>query len=62
MSMQTSRRDFLKTSTIAGVGFMVGAGNSVKIARASALQGLAIAGIGVGGKGACDLRRRPQNA
>ena len=55
MSMQTSRRDFLKASTIAGVGFMVGAGNSVKVARADALQGLAIAGIGIGGKGSSDI-------
>ena len=55
MSLQTSRRDFLKASTIAGVGFMVGAGNSVQIARASALQGIALAGIGVGGKGSSDI-------
>ena len=50
MSIKTSRRDFLKVSTIAGAGFMVGAGNTVKLARASALQGVAVAGIGVGGK------------
>ena len=55
MSLQTSRRDFLKASTIAGVGFMVGAGNSVQIARASALQGIALAGIGIGGKGSSDI-------
>ncbi|MGI6402185.1 MAG: Gfo/Idh/MocA family oxidoreductase [Thermoguttaceae bacterium] len=55
MSLQTSRRDFLKTSTIAGVGFMVSAGTAPKLARASALEGLAIAGIGVGGKGSSDI-------
>jgi len=53
--MQTSRRDFLKTATVAGAGFMVSAGATPKIARASALQGLAIAGIGVGGKGSSDI-------
>ena len=58
MSLQTSRRDFLKASTIAGVGFMVGAGNSVQIARASALQGIALAGIGIGGKGSSDIDRK----
>lgn len=55
MSMQTSRRDFLKTSTIAGAGFLVAAGSTAKVSRASALEGLAIAGIGVGGKGASDI-------
>ncbi|MBR0226499.1 MAG: Gfo/Idh/MocA family oxidoreductase [Thermoguttaceae bacterium] len=55
MSMQTTRRDFLKASTVAGVGFMVAAGAAPKVARASALQDLAIAGIGVGGKGASDI-------
>ncbi|MBQ7815318.1 MAG: Gfo/Idh/MocA family oxidoreductase, partial [Thermoguttaceae bacterium] len=57
MSIKTSRRDFLKVSTIAGAGFMVGAGNTVKLARASALQGVAVAGIGVGGKGASDIQQ-----
>ncbi|MCF0233605.1 MAG: Gfo/Idh/MocA family oxidoreductase, partial [Thermoguttaceae bacterium] len=54
--VKTSRRDFLKASTIAGAGFLVASGNSVKIAR-GALQGLAIAGIGVGGKGASDIQQ-----
>ena len=55
MSFQTSRRDFLKTSTIAGAGFLVAAGSTAKVSRASALEGLAIAGIGVGGKGSSDI-------
>ena len=57
MSFQTSRRDFLKTSTIAGAGFLCAAGSTAKVARASALEGLAIAGIGVGGKGSSDIQQ-----
>ena len=49
--MKTTRRDFLKSATVAGAGFMVGAGNAHKIARASALQSIAVASFGVGGKG-----------
>ena len=52
-----SRRDFLKTSTVAGAGFMVAAGNYKKIARASALQSVAVAGVGVGGKGGGDIQQ-----
>ena len=50
MSFQTTRRDFIKKSTIAGAGFLCVAGSTAKVARASA-RSLAIAGIGVGGKG-----------
>ncbi len=57
MSIQTSRRDFIKASTLAGAGFMVAAGSAPKVARASALEGLAVAGIGVGGKGAGDIEQ-----
>ena len=53
--MQANRRDFLKTSAVAGAGFLVGAGNFRKQARASALQSVAVAGIGVGGKGGGDI-------
>ncbi|MDO5581494.1 MAG: Gfo/Idh/MocA family oxidoreductase [Planctomycetia bacterium] len=56
MSKKT-RRDFLKTSAVAGSGFLVCAGNSRKAARASALQSVAVAGIGVGGKGAGDIQQ-----
>ena len=57
MSFQTSRRDFIKTSTVAGAGFLVAAGSTAKIARASALESIAIAGIGVGGKGSSDIQQ-----
>ncbi|MDO5552565.1 MAG: Gfo/Idh/MocA family oxidoreductase [Planctomycetia bacterium] len=53
--VRTTRRSFLKTTAIAGAGFMVAAGNSPKVARASALEGIAVASFGVGGKGASDL-------
>ena len=52
--VKTTRRDFLKTSAVAGAGFLVAAGNTQKIARASALQSVAVADFGVGGKGASD--------
>ena len=55
--MKHSRRDFLKTSTVAGAGFMVAAGNFKKIARASALESVAVAGVGVGGKGGGDIQQ-----
>ena len=51
---KTTRRDFLKTSTIAGAGFLVAAGNTARPARASALEGIAVADFGVGGKGGSD--------
>ncbi len=54
---QTTRRDFIKTGTIAGAGFLVSAGNSYKPARASTLQSVAVAGIGVGGKGGGDIQQ-----
>ncbi len=54
MNFHTSRRSFLKTSTIAGAGFLCAAGSTPKAARASALEGLAFACIGVGGKGSVD--------
>ena len=53
--MQANRRDFLKTSAVASAGFLVGAGNFRKQARASALQSVAVAGVGVGGKGGGDI-------
>jgi len=57
MSFQTTRRDFIKKSTIAGAGFLCVAGSTAKVARASALESLAIAGIGVGGKGSSDIQQ-----
>ncbi len=55
MSSRTTRRDFLKQSTLAGVGFWVG-GTSVSLAqdKKSANERLNIACIGVGGKGSSD--------
>ncbi len=55
MSKRNSRRDFMKISAVTGAGFLVAAGNSHKAVRASALQSVAVASIGVGGKGASDL-------
>ncbi|MDO5581493.1 MAG: Gfo/Idh/MocA family oxidoreductase [Planctomycetia bacterium] len=56
MVKRTSRRNFIKTSTVAGAGFMALAGSTARIARASALQSIAVASVGVGGKGAGDLK------
>jgi predicted dehydrogenase len=53
MKKGTNRRDFLKRTTLAGVGFWV-AGGITLADRRSALQGLNIACIGVGGKGSSD--------
>ena len=53
--MKATRRDFIKTSAVAGAGFLVSSGNFRKQARASALQDVAVAGIGVGGKGGGDI-------
>ena len=53
--MRTSRRDFIKTSAVAGAGFLVASGNFRKQARANALESVAVAGIGVGGKGSGDI-------
>ena len=55
MKKQISRRNFIKASTATGAGFLVTAGNFRKQARASALQDVAVAGIGVGGKGGSDI-------
>ena len=53
--MRTNRRDFIKTSAVASAGFLVSSGNFRKQARASALQDVAVAGVGVGGKGGGDI-------
>jgi predicted dehydrogenase len=56
MSRRTSRRQFLRNTTLAGVGFWV-AGGSTALAKKSrwANERLRIAGIGVGGKGSSDI-------
>ncbi|MBQ2684048.1 MAG: Gfo/Idh/MocA family oxidoreductase [Thermoguttaceae bacterium] len=55
MKTNQSRRTFLKTATVAGAGYMVGFGNQMKRARANALEDVAVAGIGIGGKGGGDI-------
>jgi len=54
MANKATRRDFLKVSTAAAVGFWVSAGNQ-RIARADANSRLGVVGIGVGGKGGSDI-------
>ena len=54
MTKRTSRRRFLKVSAVTSAGFLVSAGSTPRIARASALQSVAVANVGVGGKGASD--------
>jgi predicted dehydrogenase len=54
MSNQTSRRDFLKASAAAGIGYFAVAGLAPSEARA-ANDKVQIAGIGVGGKGHSDI-------
>lgn len=53
--MRINRRDFIKASAVAGAGFLVSSGNMRRQARASALQDVAVAGVGVGGKGGGDI-------
>ncbi|MDO5552432.1 MAG: Gfo/Idh/MocA family oxidoreductase [Planctomycetia bacterium] len=57
MFHRISRRRFVQAGTIAGAGFLVAFGNNKKQARASALQSIAVAGIGVGGKGTGDIEQ-----
>lgn len=49
-----ARRDFLKVSTLTGIGFWVAAGNQPRI-RASVNDQITVAGVGVGGKGWGDI-------
>ncbi|MGL6227114.1 MAG: Gfo/Idh/MocA family protein [Thermoguttaceae bacterium] len=51
---QTTRRDFLKTAGLTGVGFWIAAGNQ-RTVRASANSRIAFAGIGIEGKGNSDI-------
>ncbi len=53
MTKRTNRRDFLRTTTAAGVGFWVAAGVSLRESRA-ANEKINFACIGVGGKGSSD--------
>jgi predicted dehydrogenase len=54
MGQDSTRRDFLKQTAVAGVGFWALAGVSATASRA-ANEKLHIAGIGVGGKGHSDI-------
>jgi predicted dehydrogenase len=53
MKRGTSRRDFLKTTTAAGVGYWVAGGVSPKVSHA-AIETVNFASVGVGGKGDSD--------
>jgi predicted dehydrogenase len=56
MSRRTSRRQFLRNTTLAGVGFWIASGSSAEAKKPrSALERLRIAGVGVGGKGSSDI-------
>ncbi|MDR1958643.1 MAG: Gfo/Idh/MocA family oxidoreductase [Planctomycetaceae bacterium] len=54
MKIQLSRRHFLKTASVTGMGFWVAAGNTPRIS-ASVNEQITVAGIGVGGKGGGDI-------
>jgi len=55
MTRRTNRREFLKQTAAAGVGFWVAGGVSLAARNTSALEKLNIACIGVGGKGDSDV-------
>ena len=59
MKRQTSRREFLQASAVAGVGFWVG--GSAAGEGKSANGKINIAGIGVGGKGESDILQAANN-
>jgi predicted dehydrogenase len=54
MNRRTTRRQFLRESTVAGIGFWVAGGVSLASDSKSPLERLNIASIGVGGKGSSD--------
>lgn len=55
MSQGTNRREFLKTSALAGAGFWIAGTQSAWAQSKSANEKLRVAGIGGGGKGHSDL-------
>lgn len=55
MSRKLNRRGFVRNSAVAGAGFWLAGGLSSSPVRASALEGLRFAGVGVGGKGGSDI-------
>ena len=50
---QTNRRQFLQTSAVAGIGFWVAGGVAPRESRAANEQ-LAMASVGIGGKGSSE--------
>lgn len=60
MSKKMNRRGFVKNSAIAGTGFWLAGGIAAAPAKASALEGLRFAGVGVGGKGGSDIDQAGQ--
>ena len=60
MSKKMNRRGFVKNSAIAGTGFWLAGGIAASPAKASALEGLRFAGVGVGGKGGSDIDQAGQ--
>jgi predicted dehydrogenase len=57
MSRRASRREFVRNTTLAGVGFWVAGGVSLGEEKKprSPLERLRVAGVGVGGKGSSDI-------
>ena len=60
MKRSTSRRDFLKSTTAAGVGFWAAAGAMPRESR-SAIERIRFGCIGVGGKGSSDSKDASRN-
>lgn len=55
MAFSTNRRQFLQTSAVAGIGFWVAGGATAKESK-SPNERIAIASIGIGGKGSSDSK------
>ena len=53
MSFRSNRRQFLQTTAVAGIGFWVAGGVQAKESK-SPNERVAIAAIGIGGKGSSD--------
>ena len=60
MSRHTSRRDFMKATTAAGIGFWVAGGARAEESK-SANERIRFACIGVGGKGSSDSKDASRN-
>jgi predicted dehydrogenase len=60
MANRSSRREFMKISTVAGIGFWVAAGSAARESKSSNEQ-IAMASIGIGGKGSSDSEDAANN-